>query len=390
MAMLDENGIHIPTYEELVEQYTAEAKKVHGDDVNTDANSVIGHKIRTDAWMFANIYQLIEANYFNQYVDSSDSVNLDMLGQGNYSVSRLPATSSTVDVEFTGTPNAVVPAESVIATEDDVEFEVVNDVTIDSTGTGKGMAQSSEKSSNTNVSANTITALVDQPNGIDSVNNPTNAAGGSDQESDQDYRDRIHLSNESPGGGTKNGITSALLKVPGVQLVDSDWNKDLDNTNENGTAPGSVQFFVQGGRKEDIGQALFNSYGFGVHTSGNVEYVATDEGGHKQSIYFSESKPINIYAKITLQVNANFDDTNSVDDLKKSIADYVANVPMGNPIKYKQFIKLALNIDSVDDADILIGSDSNNLQAKDVQMESFNSGVVTNPQTDLVVVVQNE
>lgn len=390
MATLDENGLHVPNYEELVEQYTAETKKVYGDDINTDSNSVVGHKIRTDAWMFSNIYSLIEAIYFNNYVDSSDSANLDMLGGGNYSVERLPATSATANVEFHGDPNAVVPDGTIVATPDGIEFEVIDEVDIDSTGVGKGVVQSSEKSSNTNVQSGTIKILVDQPNGIDSVNNPESAAGGSDKETDQDYRDRIHLSNESPGGGTKSGITSTLLKVPGVQLVDSDWNADWEHTNSNGTAPGAIQFFVQGGRKEDIGQALFDAYGFGIRTSGNIEYIATDDGGHKQPIYFSESKAVSVYANITLHVDSNFDDSNSVDDLKKSIADYIANVPMGNPIKYKQFIKLALNIDSVDDADISIGTDPNNLSSKDITMSSFNSGIVTNPQTDIVVEVQHE
>ncbi|TPR40395.1 baseplate J/gp47 family protein [Apilactobacillus micheneri] len=390
MAMLDENGLHIPNYEELVEQYTAEAKKEYGEDVNTDANSVIGHKIRTEAWMFSNIYQLIEANYFNNYVDSSDNVNLDMLGSGNYSVSRLPATSATANVVFQGTPNAVVPDGTVVSTEDDIEFEVIDEVDIDATGTGKGTVQSSEKSSNANVQANTINILVDQPNGINSVNNPDSSEGGADKESDQDYRDRIHLSNESPGGATRNGIMSALLKVPGVQLVDSDWNDNWSETNANGTAPGAIQFFVQGGRKEDIGQAIFDAYGYGIRTSGDVEYTATDIGGHQHTLRFSKSKAINIFAKITLYVNSNFDESNSVNDLKKSIADYVSTVPMSSPIKYKQFIKLALNIDSVDDVDVLIGTDQGNLASQDITVSSFNSGIVANPQTDLVVEVHNE
>nr|WP_283096082.1 baseplate J/gp47 family protein [Apilactobacillus xinyiensis] len=340
--------------------------------------------------MHAAIYKIIEEVYFNGYIDFSEGKNLDMLGTDNYGVSRLPATPAIANVTFTGTAGTTIPENTMVATEDDTEFELTDDVIIGSDGNGYGVVESVEKTDKANVPADKITVLVDQINGVESVNNPDTAEGGAEQESDLDYQERIHLANEAPSGPTKNGIISALMKVPGVQLVDVDWNSDWTKPNDQGDAPGSIHIYVQGGRNEVIGQTLFETYGFGVPLAGDIEYQATDLGGHKQTVRFSKAKSIDIYAKIVLDVNDDFDESTSIAELQQNIANYIDTVAMGEPIKYKKFIQLALNIDGVDDCSISIGTDNSNLSANDIGMAKFTSGMVENPTTDIQVVVAHE
>ncbi|WP_346347309.1 baseplate J/gp47 family protein [Apilactobacillus xinyiensis] len=363
---------------------------MYGEDVNLDSNSVIGQKIKTEAWIHAALYKVAEDVYFNGYIDFSEGKNLDMLGTDNYGVTRLPATPAMANVTFTGQPGVTIPENTLVATENDTEFELTDDVVIGSDGNGYGVVESTEKTDKANVPANKITVLVDQINGVDSVINPDTAEGGAEQESDLDYQERIHLSNEAPGGPTKNGIISALMKVPGVQLVDVDWNSDWTKPNAQGDQPGAIHVYVQGGRNEVIGQTLFETYGFGIPLAGDIEYTASDIGGHKQTVRFSKAKALDIYAKIVLDVNDDFDESTSISELQQNVADYIDTVSMGEPIKYKKFIQLALNIDGVDDCSISIGTDQNNLSANDISMAKFTSGMVENQQTDIQVVINHE
>lgn len=389
MAFLDETGLHVPNYEELLEQYQTNAKRIYGDDVAIDSNSVIGQKIKTEAWEHAAMYRLIEDMYYNNYIDQSEGNNLELLGS-NFNVSRLPASHALVNVTFTGKAGTNIPESTIISTENDIEFETTDSAVVGLNGNVTVTAQSVNKTSAANVNANQINVLVDQITGIDAVNNSNPADGGADKENDLDYQERIHLSNESPSNPTKNGIISALLKVPGVQLADVDFNSDWKNANEQGDPPGSIHIYVQGGTNEDIAKAIFNVYGYGVPLAGEVEYPVTDIGGHKQVVRFSKAKSISIYAKITLAVNEDFDESTSISELQQNITEYIETVTMGDPIKYKKFIQLVLNIQGVDDCDIAIGTDSNSLSNNDIIMQKFTSGVVNNPATDIKVVVNNE
>lgn len=108
---------------------------------------------------------------------------------------RLPATSATGDVLFTGTVGTLIPAGSVVgvepATPDDIapEFEVTTGGTIDADGVLLPV-----RALDAGVAGNVgATAVVVPPTGVAgvTVSNPEATAGGTEAESDEALRERV-------------------------------------------------------------------------------------------------------------------------------------------------------------------------------------------------------
>lgn len=70
-----------------------------------------------------------------------------------------------------------------------------------------------------NVSSNSVIYKVSQIPYINSVNNYVSLGNGTDEETDNDYRQRIQNIASSPGKASVNALENALLSVPGVRSV---------------------------------------------------------------------------------------------------------------------------------------------------------------------------
>lgn len=120
---------------------------------------------------------------------------LDLIG-GIVHVTRKPANHATVTLTITGEEGTLLPLGTVFCTEDDadvdsIEFATSENCTIGSSGEVSIIATAVEGGIGSNVDTGTIIMMSEPVNNVETVTNEAPATGGTDEEDDESYRERI-------------------------------------------------------------------------------------------------------------------------------------------------------------------------------------------------------
>lgn len=162
---------------------------------------------------------------------------LDALGY-RMGVTRLPASPASAPFLFTLSEvlsgDLTIPAGTLITNDGDIYFATDEDLTIEAGNlTGTVNATCTEAGADGNgFGANSIAQLVDLIDGVATAANSATTAGGADAEPDDEYRERIRLSNStfSTAGPTKayqyyaksadSSIIDVVVDSPSACVVD--------------------------------------------------------------------------------------------------------------------------------------------------------------------------
>ena len=112
------------------------------------------------------------------------------------SIARKKATYAETTLQVTGTQGTLIPAGFLFATTDaagveSIEFEVVEDATIEEQGSVEVRVRCTQPGIIGNVPQNSISLMSSPISGISSVTNPESALGGTEEESDDELRVRV-------------------------------------------------------------------------------------------------------------------------------------------------------------------------------------------------------
>jgi uncharacterized phage protein gp47/JayE len=371
--MLDRNGFTKKTYSDLLSEMEAKAKELFGEDINTKAYTPLGIILRIFAWFLSILWDNNERVYNSRFIKKAEGIQLDYHG-GNRNLPREPATNSYTTLQFTGVPGYLIETGREFTTKSNIYFMLIEDVTLDSSGNGSGQAVSVETGSSNNVAANTITEQAEPVEEIYTVTNPVPATGGTDRESDDNYKKRLLQANEGGGKSTANAVISALLNVPGVQSATAVFNKTMD-VDADGNPPKSVHAYVLGGTKEDIAEALFNSVSGTSQTVGQQEVTVTDISGYDHVVRFDYAEEVPIYVRLTIKTNPKFE-ADGIEQLKNKIVEKIGGVDsdgiiqngleMGQTVVISQLYNAVYQVNGLDDVTIEIGTDSTNLGTSNI------------------------
>ncbi|MED4933985.1 baseplate J/gp47 family protein [Heyndrickxia coagulans] len=371
--MLDRNGFSKETYSDLIDEMEAKAKELFGEDINTKAYTPLGIILRIFAWFLSILWDNNERVYNSRFIKKAEGIQLDYHG-GNRNLPREPATNSYTTLQFTGVPGYLIETGREFTTKSNIYFMLIEDVTLDSSGNGSGQAVSVETGSNNNVAANTITEQAEPVEEIYTVTNPVPATGGTDRESDDNYKKRLLQANEGGGKSTANAVISALLNVPGVQSATAVFNKTMA-VDADGNPPKSIHAYVLGGTKEDIAEALFNSVSGTSQTVGQQEVTVTDISGYDHVVRFDYAEEVPIYVRLTIKTNAKFE-ADGIEQLKNKIVEKIGGVDsdgiiqngleMGQTVVISQLYNAVYQVNGLDDVTIEIGTDSTNLGTSNI------------------------
>lgn len=142
-------------------------------------------------------------------------------------LSRKAAQAAETTLEITGVAGTILPAGFLFATpktaiSENIEFAVVESVTISAEGTVSPLVRCTETGTIGNVPANSITLMSSPIGGVAVITNPKAATGGIETESDDALRERImerERSNESSYVGNDNDYKRWAKEVDGVGSV---------------------------------------------------------------------------------------------------------------------------------------------------------------------------
>ncbi|MCI3027679.1 baseplate J/gp47 family protein [Desemzia sp. C1] len=317
--MLDDKGLKIPTYTDLLTEMESKSKELFGENINLSSYTPLGILLRIFSWFLAIVWQVVENVYHSSFIKDSEGIQLDRHGR-NRTITRNPASESTVFLTITGAPYYTIPIGSYFETEDEIRFMTIYELTLDQAGKGTIEAVSVERGAENNVLANTIIVISEPVEELYTVTNEREAAGGSNQESDVSYRERLIQGNIAQNNAILDAIYSRVRNVSGVMSVKIKNNNTMDIVD--GVPPKSLNVIVVGGNDAEVGQAIYSSIAAGVGTSGEITYTATAADGNTHEIHFSKAISTLVYFKVSVTVTEEFP-ADGVDMIKDNIISYV-------------------------------------------------------------------
>lgn len=380
--MLDEHGFRRKTYAEILEEMEAKAKELFGDDIQTTSHSALGIFLRVVAWFLSLAQELAERVYNSGFISKATGVQLDRLGSNN-GITRNPAMPALVTLEFTGKEGFVIEEGVQFKTSNDIIFEMIDVVTLDADGKGSGQAVSAIYSSKANVPANAITVIAEPAEDLYTVTNPVMAAGGSELETDSDFRERIRVSLRANPGPPANGIITALSEVSSVRSASVVENNTMI-TDVEGNPAKSVHVYCFGGIKEDIGNAVFESVAAGIETIGEQAVTVKDLSGFEHVVKFDYAESTTIFAEVDVTVTASFPET-GVNDIKQAVYNYINGLNMGETVVHSFMYPGIYAVEGVKIAIVKIGKTKASVASQNIVISSKEVAQTTFEQIEVIV-----
>lgn len=384
---ITDKGFISPTYEEWLDSIRDDFKSRFGDDIALSSNSNFGIISEMFAWRLTEIAQQLELVYYSGFFSTASDTALDRLG-ANIGVARKIATKSHVQIVIQTDGEYLIQAGEEFETDDGIIFELTDDVitTKDKDGnwTGTGNLESEETGKMNNVLANTVTIVSNPDDTILDVTNPEPASGGEDDETDEDYRQRLIMENAAKEGPTRSGIKSALMNLAGVRevgIVDNDKNE----VDEYGNPPYTVHVYVLGGNDKDIAQALNDHVAAGVTLTGTKAINITDDSGVVKTINFDTASEKPIFVKVNVNTNSSWNNDDNVADIKADIAERINSLEMGQTVYLTKLYSNVYDKSGVEEATIQIGTAKDSLGNSDIDTRRFEVPVCDADHVEVVV-----
>lgn len=157
------------------------------------ADAVIGPAAR----QISELYQALAAVVSMLFVDETSGGYLDLVGKDYHNLTRRAGTRARCAVTFTGKAGVTVPAGMVFLTPGGLQFQLLAQVTLGQNGTAVGQLEAAEVGEAYNILPGTLSSMWVNLAGLEGYVNEQ-AAGGTDDETDQQLYDRIDEARKRP------------------------------------------------------------------------------------------------------------------------------------------------------------------------------------------------
>ena len=235
---------------------------------------------------------------------------------------RQEATASTVTLDVTGTALLTIAAGQTVSDQlENNTWTTDADFTFDGGGLATVTATSTVTGPVTGL-ASTITKIVTPVAGWTTVNNPSDATLGRDEETDSALRRRRDQSTLAPAAGPAEAVFSNLLNVDDVTYARVLINNTL-STDARGIPAKSIGAVVLGGSDQDIAETLLARVGVGVDYFGTDTLQIFDKQGEPYDIKWIRPTEINIFIQVDLTIlDSNLFPVDGDDQIKSAILAY--------------------------------------------------------------------
>lgn len=314
---LSDTGFLRKRLEDILADKNAAVTDVFGPDINLTPQSPDGQINGTLSESDADLWELAEAVY-NAFNPSAATGNaLSALVQIN-GITRAAATPSSVSLDLTGTNTTVIPAGSLVSTASGLQYATDAEATI---AAGVAVVGATAVVPGATVSlTGTITTIVNPIVGWATVNNPSDATVGTDEETDAALRIRRAQSVAFASQALFESLFSAVAQLEGV-IQTVVLENDTNATDGNGQPAHSVQVLVEGGDDDEIGEAIFNEKCVGITTVGSTTIAVIDNIGGSHDINFQRPTIVPIYVIVNLTTDGTYPG-NGDDLITQAIIDF--------------------------------------------------------------------
>lgn len=336
---IDNTGIHVPTYQDIIEYYTNKAREIFGQDIYLGEDSQDYQLLSIIARATAASFQAAVDSYNARDPDTAFDDVLDGLCSIN-GIKRKPSTYSTVSVVLTGTPYTVINNGVVQSVSGDM-WNLPSQVIIGGGGSITVTATAQERGAITAL-PNSITIIVTPTYGWATVTNPNQASVGQAIETNPQLKARRRVAVSTPANTTLESLSAGIDNLLGV----TDFvvlENDTKYTDARGLPGNSICAVVEGGTTEDIAKTLAKLKNMGVLTYGDITTRIVNEYGSPLNISFFRPEYVPVY--ITVNITARNGYTSVVgDNIKQAIVDYLGELYIGDSLYNSQLWEAALSV----------------------------------------------
>lgn len=335
-AVIDENGISAPTYDEIVEYYKTEYRKIYGEDVYLENDSQDGQWIGVQA-LAVHDCNTTFIDLYNSF--SPNTAQHDALIR-NVKINNIKlqdSSKSTVELQLMGVAGTVI-RNGVVLDINNNRWLLPSVVTIEKTGLALVTA-TAEREGVVIASTNTITNIVTPTRGWQSATNLTSANLGSPIETDLKLRQRQALSTSNSALSLSEAIRGSILALKGVTRCKTFENK-TSQRDENGLAPHSFCAVVHGGDAQQIAQVIKSKKTIGCNLHGNTSVSLLNIYGEFERFTYYRADVISVSYAIQLASNDAYSaETTAL--IKNLLAEYTNDLGIGDKITKNKVIAVS-------------------------------------------------
>lgn len=372
---VDSAGLHIPTYNDILEDMIAAMKQIYGDDIYLENDSADYQLLSIFALKQSDSLQALAYAYNARSPHTAIGTALDAVVKLN-GITRKAASHSTCDVTLTGTAFTQI-TNGAVQDKAGIIWDLPSSVVIGSDGTLITTATCRETGA---VSAlvGDLDTIYTPTYGWTAVTNHAAAVQGRDVETDAELRQRQSVSTSNPSqtmlAGTKGAI-AALPNVSRFAVYENDTNSSaVSEDNPYGLPPHSITCVVEGGTDQDIAEAIYIHKGIGCYTNGTVPVQFTDQNEYVNTIRFSRPTYKDVYVNLEVKKYTGYV-SSVISQVRLAIYDYLASLTVGSDVSISMLIGVItacnpdINKPIFGIKSIKIGTDEESLAAADIDID---------------------
>jgi uncharacterized phage protein gp47/JayE len=324
---LDAEGIHAPTYPQLLDYLQAQYRAIYGTDTYLGADSQDGQFLAILAKAMDDTNALAVQIYqsFSPATAAAAALANNVKLNG---IRRKSASHATVDIELTGQVGTTI-SHGVVADAAGQRWNLPDTVTIPPAGQVTVTAVS-EAPGAVLALPGSITRILTPVLGWQSVTNHAASVPGVPVESDAALRQRQIHAVALPSRTVLDGLMGAVASIDGVTRWRA-YENDTHETDAKGVPPHSLALVVEGGDAAAIAQAIALKKTPGAGTYGNTAVTVTDAYGLPITIRFQRPESVSVSARITIKALAGYNATVGA-AMQHAVVDYINGVPIGGGV----------------------------------------------------------
>lgn len=330
MTGIDENGITVKTYPEIVTSLEARFKLEFGEAFDTTPESPDGMNLRIMAAFIHDQWLLAEQAFHSYNPSVANGIGLDNLVRLN-GLTRIVDEPTRVSVHFAATTSTgeTLPAGTVVSTStDDIEFTTLSPVVIP----GETLAVCVQPGAIA-IQPGEVTQIVTPGVPTDvTVTNPEAGITGIVRETDPQLRARRERSLVRVGNSTAEAIYDAVadLNLEFIAVLENDTDAIVD-----GIPPHAFMTVVEGSTIELVADRIYRNKPIGITAHGDQQVTITDSQGYEHTIGLSRpaSKPIYVRIKVVRPENVAI---NSLRDIRDATVAHINSLQIATDVEWSK------------------------------------------------------
>ncbi|OPD28805.1 hypothetical protein AL713_17445 [Clostridium botulinum] len=319
---IDKTGFHMPTYIDVRDKLIEDARLIFGQEIYLGEDSQDYQWIATVSEKIYDAFQISQSVYNNRAPNTAIGTGLDSIVKIN-GIKRKKKDYSKCPVIISGVKNTTIK-NGIVTDKGNIKWNLPYTVTIPESGQIEVMAVCQIPGP---IVANPgdITEIYNPTFGWNGVYNEVNAELGVYVEEDPKLRKRQSQSTAQASSSILEGTRGAVAQVNKVRRSRV-YENDTNQTDELGLPPHSVTAVVEGGKDEEIAEAIRIHKGIGCYTNGDISIKI--KGIEGPPIRFFRPAYIDIEVTINIKPLSGYT-TETTESIKKNLQTYLNSMEIG-------------------------------------------------------------